>query len=149
MCALDGPSLGAHARSMARLTIRIDFGGDAALGPGKVRLLELIGELGSIRRAAADMEMSYRQAWLLVRAVEETFGGAVVETATGGARGGGATLTALAGKILARYRAIEAKAAQASRAETAALAKLTGKPAAHRHRPLRRRKTRTQAKADR
>ncbi len=131
---------------MVQLTIRIDFGGGAALGPGKAQLLELIGELGSIRRAAAAMEMSYRQAWLLVRAVEETFGGPVVETATGGARGGGATLTALAEKILARYRAVEIKAAQASRAETAALAKLAGKPAAQRHRPLRRRKARVQTR---
>lgn len=131
---------------MVQLTIRIDFGGGAALGPGKARLLELIGELGSIRRAAAAMEMSYRQAWLLVHAVEETFGGPVVETATGGARGGGATLTALAEKILIRYRAVEAKAAQACRAETAALAKLAGKPAPQRHRPLRRRKARVQTR---
>lgn len=125
---------------MVRLTIRIDFSDGAAFGPGKARLLELIGETGSIRRAAAAMDMSYRQAWLLVHAMEETFGGAVVDTATGGARGGGATLTALARKILVRYRAVEAKAAQASRAETAALARLAKKPAAQCYRALRRRK---------
>jgi len=45
-----------------RLTIRIDFANGTALGPGKVRLLELIGETGSIRKAAAGMKMSYRPA---------------------------------------------------------------------------------------
>jgi len=59
---------------MARLTIRIDFGNGMALGPGKVRLLELVGETGSIRKAAAGMKMSYRRAWLLLQSLAETFG---------------------------------------------------------------------------
>jgi molybdate transport system regulatory protein len=127
---------------MARVTIRIDFGAGAALGPGKARLLELIGELGSIRRAAAAMTMSYRQAWLLVKALEETFGGPVVTTARGGPRGGGAALTLLGRKLIARYRAVERKAADAVEADVGALAKLAAPPRAARHRPLRPRKGR-------
>src|SRR5258705_12438592 len=78
---------------MTRLSIRIDFEGSEAFGPGKVRLLELIEEQGSIRGAAAAMSMSYRHAWLLLQAVEDTFGAPVITTATGGARGGGAKTT--------------------------------------------------------
>jgi molybdate transport system regulatory protein len=48
---------------MTRLTIRIDFEDAEGFGPGKARLLELIEVHGSIRSAAAAMNMSYRHAW--------------------------------------------------------------------------------------
>lgn len=70
---------------MAKLSIRFDFDG-GALGPGKVRVLELVAETGSIRKAAAGMKMSYRKAWLLLQAFEEIFGAPIVATATGAAK---------------------------------------------------------------
>ena len=108
---------------MVRLVLRIDFDETGAFGPGKARLLELVDEHGSIRRAAAAMHMSYRQAWLLLEAVEKTFGAPVVATATGGAKGGGARLTELGRTILARYRSIEKRAARAAGRELSALAR--------------------------
>ena len=77
---------------MTRLTLRIDFQDGRALGPGKVRLLELVGETGSISAAARRMEMSYRRAWLLVDALNRTFRDPVVTTRGRGAGGGGAAL---------------------------------------------------------
>jgi molybdate transport system regulatory protein len=111
---------------MTRLSIRIDFEGAEAFGPGKVRLLELIDEQGSIRGAASAMSMSYRHAWLLLQAVEDTFGAPVISTATGGAKGGGAKLTELGKTVVARYRAIEAQAAQAAAGELTELSKAAG-----------------------
>lgn len=108
---------------MTRLSIRIDFEGAEAFGPGKVRLLELIDEQGSIRGAASAMSMSYRHAWLLLQAVEDTFGAPVINTATGGAKGGGAKLTELGKTVVSRYRAIEAQAAQAAANELTELTK--------------------------
>ena len=108
---------------MTRLTIRIDFSDAEGFGPGKARLLELIDELGSIRSAAAAMNMSYRHAWLLLQAVEDTFGAPVITTATGGARGGGAKLTELGRTVIARYRAIEAQAVKATSGELSELTK--------------------------
>ena len=108
---------------MTRLTIRIDFEGAGAFGPGKARLLELIEEQGSIRGAAAAMNMSYRHAWLLLQAVEDMFGAPVIATATGGAKGGGAKLTDLGKLIVARYRAIESHAARATAGELNELVK--------------------------
>ncbi|MBU6443667.1 MAG: LysR family transcriptional regulator [Alphaproteobacteria bacterium] len=132
---------------MMRLTIRVDFPAGGAFGPGKARLLELIDELKSIRRAAVAMDMSYRQAWLLVQGAEEIFGGPIVETAIGGTHGGGSTLTALGRELVARYRAIEAKATKAAGPEMAALAKLAGGRAPSQHRrSLRGRKGRAAAK---
>ena len=108
---------------MTRLTIRIDFDDAEALGPGKVRLLELIDEKGSIRGAAAAMAMSYRHAWLLVAAVEKTFGAPVATTTTGGAKGGGAKLTKLGRTVVSRYRAVEKYATRATSGELWALCK--------------------------
>lgn len=127
---------------MTRLTIRIDFGAEAAFGPGKARLLELVDETGSIRRAAAAMEMSYRQAWLLIQAVEDTFGAAVVETARGGAGGGGARLTRFGRGLLTRYRTLEAKASRAASEDMAALARLARPQQPRRRRSIRPRRAR-------
>lgn len=90
-----------------RLTLRLDVGGHATLGPGKARLLELIGETGSISAAGRAMGMSYRRAWMLVDALNQTFREPVVETRGGGVGGGGATLTAFGASLVADYRAME------------------------------------------
>ena len=100
----------------ARLTIRIDFGGHGALGPGKIRLLELIGAQGSISAAGRAMGMSYRRAWLLIDSLNQAFrepGGA---TQQGGQGGGGAALTPAGQALVARYRTMEA-ALEAAAAE--------------------------------
>jgi molybdate transport system regulatory protein len=105
---------------MARLTIRIDL--DAGfIGPGKVLLLEQIATTGSIRKAAGAMKMSYRRAWLLLQALEKSFGAPLVETVTGGKKGGGATLSRLGRSVVAGYRRIEERAGQAVAAELRAL----------------------------
>jgi molybdate transport system regulatory protein len=110
---------------MARLTVRIDFEGSESFGPGKARLLELIEAHGSIRSAAAAMNMSYRHAWLLLQAVEDTFGAPVISTSTGGAKGGGAKLTELGRTLVARYRVIESQAAKAAAGELSELLRAT------------------------
>ena len=69
---------------MVRLTLRIDFDKGRALGPGKIRLLELVGETGSISAAGRALGMSYRHAWLLVDALNTTFREPVVATRGGG-----------------------------------------------------------------
>jgi len=109
---------------MTRLTIRIDFDGSEGFGPGKARMLELIEELGSIRSAAAAMNMSYRHAWLLMQAAEDTFGAPLLTTSTGGSGGGGTKLTELGKTVLARYRAIETQAARATAGDLTELSKV-------------------------
>lgn len=106
---------------MPRLTIRIDFDDGSALGPGKVRLLELVAETGSIRKAAAGLKMSYRKAWLLLQALKTTFGEALVETTTGGKSGGGARVTRLGRFVVGRYRALEGAARRSGGRELVAL----------------------------
>jgi len=106
---------------VAKLTIRIDLSDHGAIGPGKIRLLELVGESGSISAAGRAMKMSYRRAWMLIDNLNRCFRSPVVETQLGGTRGGGAVLSALGHDVIARYRAIERAATKATAAELAAL----------------------------
>ena len=100
--------------SNVRLTVRVDFGADRALGPGKIRLLEAIGKTGSISRAGRALGMSYRRAWLLIDDMNRTFRAPVVATQPGGVKGGGAALTPFGVALIENYRAIEAQAAAAA-----------------------------------
>ena len=99
------------------LTLRVLAKSAAAMGPGKAELVERIGEAGSISAAAREMGMSYRRAWQLVEALNAAFREPVVETATGGARGGGARVTAFGEKIVAQFRSMEGKASRAIAAD--------------------------------
>jgi molybdate transport system regulatory protein len=99
---------------IASLFLRIKFGDRAHLGPGKVRLMELIAEHGSISAAGKAMGMSYRRAWLIVDGLNGLFAAPLIVKQTGGSGGGGASLTAFGHEIVKRYRAIEARALAAA-----------------------------------
>ena len=83
---------------------------DKLFGPGAAQLLAGVDELGSLRRSAARMEMSYNKAWSVVHGCEETLGFALLERRIGGAGGGGAALTKKAKALLARYQAFSQRA---------------------------------------
>lgn len=91
------------------------------LGPGKVDLLEHIRQTGSISAAGRQMKMSYKRAWTLVEAMNTTFHQPLVESARGGAGGGGARLTPAGEVVLTCYRALEATVAEAGAAQIATL----------------------------
>jgi molybdate transport system regulatory protein len=96
-----------------RLTLRVDFGPDRAIGPGKVVLLEAIRDTGSISQAGRTLGMSYRRAWLLVDDMNRCFREPVVAAQPGGSQGGGAALTAFGQQLIQNYRAIESEATAA------------------------------------
>lgn len=106
------------------LSIRLDLSEGTRIGPGKVRLLEEIGAHGSISAAGRALRMSYRRAWELVEAMNRGLGTPVVETAAGGAGGGGARLTPAGQAVIAQYRAIEAEANALAASRLAALLRL-------------------------
>lgn len=125
-----GPAKTAARRSdKTALHLRIDFGGERSIGPGKVRLLELINETGSISAAGRALAMSYRQAWLLVDEMNQMFRDPVVAAQTGGGGGGGASVTETGNDIVRLYREMERRAYGASSPEIRALARLLTPPA--------------------
>ena len=106
---------------MARMSLRIDFGAEGRLGPGKIRLLEAIGEQGSISAAGRSLGMSYRRAWCLIAELNQTFSQPVLNTNVGGKQGGGASLTEFGREVIDRYRQIEVAAHQAAAVHLEAL----------------------------
>jgi molybdate transport system regulatory protein len=106
---------------MARLTLRLDFGPDQAVGHGKIRLLEAVRDHGSISAAGREMGMSYRRAWLLIDQLNAIFAQPVIQTKHGGTTGGGAELTPLGHRLIENYRVMEDKAQAAVNAELAEL----------------------------
>jgi molybdate transport system regulatory protein len=110
---------------MARVSLRLGFATDQAIGPGKIRLLELIRETGSISAAGREMHMSYRRAWNLVTELNEMFRDPLVAARPGGSNGGGATLTAAGDDVVRRYRKIESNVETSSRAHITALENMT------------------------
>jgi molybdate transport system regulatory protein len=90
---------------LVRPRIYIDDG--IAIGPGKIDLLRAVGETRSIAAAARSVGVPYKRAWLLIDSLNVGFGSPVVETATGGKGGGGASLTALGQQLVTAYDARE------------------------------------------
>jgi molybdate transport system regulatory protein len=70
------------------------------LGYGRIELLKKIREFGSISKAAAEMKMSYRQAWELVDSINKHSNDPLVIKQTGGKGGGGAILTTAGEKAI-------------------------------------------------
>ncbi len=68
-------------------------------GDGPCDILQLVNKLGSLRKAAAEINMSYSQAWNLIKDLEEKLGFKLLEKKVGGATGGGSKLTEK-GKLL-------------------------------------------------
>ena len=104
-----------------RLTVRVDFGSDRAIGPGKIVLLEAIRDTGSISQAGRQLGMSYRRAWLLVDDMNRCFREPVVTAQPGGSQGGGAALTEFGQDLVRSYRAIVAEATAATETRVNAL----------------------------
>lgn len=120
---------------MTRVVLRIDFDNENYIGHGRVRLLELVGELGSIAQAAKAMGMSYKRAWYLLAAFGECFGEPLIVRQHGGKGGGSAQLTELGQEVVSRYRHMEAIARDALVDELSSL---------ERHLATRRKKRRAQ-----
>ena len=82
----------------------LEYKGEPLLGKGGAEILETIGEVESISKAAKKAGMSYRYVWNYLAKIEKRLGEPVVNTFKGGSKGGGgATLTELGKKLLNEY----------------------------------------------
>ncbi|MCK6625155.1 MAG: LysR family transcriptional regulator [Anaerolineae bacterium] len=81
----------------------IEKDGKVALSSWRVRLLEAVGETGSISAAASRMGVSYRRAWDKIHECEERLGVKLIDTQTGGSGGGGSQLTPAAVDYIQRF----------------------------------------------
>jgi len=81
------------------------FVANETIGIGKIKLLRLVGETGSISAAARQMGMNYRRAWFLIDSMQSGFADPLLLTERGGKGHGGASLTQLGTELINRYEA--------------------------------------------
>jgi molybdate transport system regulatory protein len=64
-----------------------------AFGEGPYRVLQQIEKTGSLHRAAMDLKISYRKAWVIIHNVEKKLGFEFLDRKVGGVSGGGSQIT--------------------------------------------------------
>lgn len=84
--------------------IRIESQDDRFFGPGRLHLLENIIETGSISQAAKQMGMSYKKAWDMVNSMNQHTVRPIVNTQTGGEKGGGTIVTEEGKYLIAAFK---------------------------------------------
>jgi molybdate transport system regulatory protein len=84
-----------------------------AFGEGPYHLLLRIEKAGSLRKAAMEMEMSYRKAWLIIQRCEERLGIELIARRAGGIAGGGSSLTQPGKEFVGRYGKFREEAGKA------------------------------------
>lgn len=106
----DGSLLAAELKIAGRLDARF------------FALLEAVQQTGSINRAARTAGLSYKGAWRLLETACNLAHEPLLETATGGAGGGGTRLTAAAVDLLQAWQQLQAAHREFVRAQEARLA---------------------------
>ncbi len=93
--------------------IWIEQEGIKVFGDGPWDILTRVERTGSLRQAAAEIKMSYSQAWRLLKTIEKKLGYPLLEKQTGGAGGGYSKLTSRAKALTNAYGQFRSEAAQA------------------------------------
>ena len=89
-------------KAVTRITL-VDNDGQKFFGEGPARLLHAVEENGSLRAAAASMNMAYTKALRILKNAEAVLGYPLTIRVTGGKDGGGSRLTSEGKEWLARY----------------------------------------------
>jgi len=89
---------------VVRSKVWLEKDGKLLMGWGRATLLERIDQLGSISAAAKSMNLTYRNAWLWVEAMNRLAQVPLVEKSSGGALGGYARLTEEGRRVVAEYK---------------------------------------------
>lgn len=89
---------------VVRSKVWLEKDGKLFMGWGRATLLERIDQLGSISAAAKSMNLTYRNAWLWIEAMNRLAAVPLVKKSTGGTSGGYARLTEEGRRIVAEYK---------------------------------------------
>jgi molybdate transport system regulatory protein len=87
----------------------IECAGKKYFGPGPMELLERIEETGSINKAAKGMGMSYKKSWEIINRLNKNAARPLVETKTGGKKGGGSHISNEARQLISEYKNLRKK----------------------------------------
>lgn len=81
----------------------LEINGKKVFGDGPCDILKRIKHLGSLRMAAAEINMSYSQAWQLMKNLEKIIGFPLLIKKVGGEFGGGSILTPEGEELVKQY----------------------------------------------
>ena len=73
------------------------------VGGGKLELLRIVGETGSISSAAKIMGLDYKRAWFLLDTLQRCFKNPLFLTNRGGGSSGGTSLTELGIQLIEKF----------------------------------------------
>ena len=73
------------------------------VGGGKLELLKIVGETGSISSAAKIMGLDYKRAWFLLDTLQRCFKNPLFLTNRGGGSSGGTSLTELGVQLIEKF----------------------------------------------
>jgi molybdate transport system regulatory protein len=93
-------------------------GSERYLGKGRIQLMDLIIEHGSISKAAQAMNMSYKRAWDLITSINTQSDKPLVITQVGGKQGGGAVVTNEGLNAIRAYKTLQQRFEEFMKQET-------------------------------
>lgn len=94
----------------------------ARVGADRIRLLEAVGETGSLTAAAKRLGLSYKAAWDAAQALNNLFDAPLIAAHAGGARGGSADLTPRGRAVVNAFQRVETELSAAFQRLEAGLA---------------------------
>lgn len=95
-----------------RYKIWLETEGGKVFGNGPLDILHRVERTGSLRQAAAEINMSYSQAWNLMRDLEKRLGFKLLKRKVGGESGGGSQLTEKARDLMMRFGMFRKRASE-------------------------------------
>ncbi|MCB7480165.1 winged helix-turn-helix domain-containing protein [Christiangramia sediminis] len=90
-----------------RIKCWVEDDGEKLFGPGPNELIKKIHKEGSLTKAAAVMNMSYKKAWDMIQRLNQNSEEPLVILKKGGYHGGGAEVTAHGLEVVAEYDKLE------------------------------------------
>ena len=95
-----------------RYKIWLEKNEEKAFGDGPLDILQRVEKTGSLRQAAAEINMSYSQAWNLMKDLEKRLGFNLLRRKVGGESGGGSQLTKQAREMMMKFEIFHEEADQ-------------------------------------
>ena len=95
-----------------RYKLWIEKDGEKVFGDGPLDILHRVERTGSLRQAAEEINMSYSQAWNLMKDLEKRLGFNLLRRKVGGESGGGSQLTKQAREMMMKFEIFHEEADQ-------------------------------------
>jgi len=95
-----------------RYKLWIEKDGGKVFGDGPLDILHRVEKTGSLRQAAEEINMSYSQAWNLIKDLEKRLGFNLLKRKIGGERGGGSKITEEARELMIKFKLFREEADQ-------------------------------------